>query len=105
MMSSVSIDQWRMRIGAFSGGGRFSTILSSVIKTKKGFKVQGAGQSVILLSMLLVFSNITQMLLLEAGVERNPGPVSGNAQGNIPSYNMVPIIFLPPQYLLIPYPG
>ena len=79
-MGSVSIQQWRSSIGSFMGGGIRSSRLTS--KVFHGLHVQGSANMVILAAMLLVYGNITQMLLVKSGVELNPGPITNKNTGN-----------------------
>ena len=71
--SSIDISQYRSRIGTFSrkkipgkayfGTGSFGTLRTSILK-----------ESFIMLSYLLVLSNVAQKLMIISGVELNPGP-------------------------------
>ena len=71
--NSIDISQYRSRIGTFSrkkfpgkaylGARIFGTLRTSTLK-----------ECFIVLSYLLVMSNVTQKLLIISGVELNPGP-------------------------------
>ena len=71
--NSIDISQYRSRIGTFSrkkisgkayfGTGNFGTLMTNSLK-----------ECFIMLSYLLVLSNVTQKLLIISGVELNPGP-------------------------------
>jgi hypothetical protein len=79
-MGSVTIEQWRSSIGSFIGGGIRASRLRS--KDVHGLHVKGSASRIILAAMLLVYGNITQMLLVKAGVEINPGPITNKNTGN-----------------------
>jgi hypothetical protein len=79
-MGSVTIQQWRGSIGSFSGGGIRKSPLTS--KGCHGLRIQGSANMIVIAAMLLVYSNITQTLLVRSGVERNPGPIS-SITGNL----------------------
>ena len=72
--NSIDISQWRSRIGTFSGNkcvcnsGKASAPLANRLKPNDLI------ETLILLSYLLVLSNVTQKLLIMSGVELNPGP-------------------------------
>ena len=70
--NSIDISQYRSRIGTFSG----KRLTSNKIKSPLGreLKSNGVMESFIILSYLLVLSNVTQKLLIISGVELNPGP-------------------------------
>ena len=74
-MGSISIDQWRGRIGAFAGGFNASETKASKTSKLRSFSIIGIALST--LPMLLVYAVIVQSLLLQAGVEKNPGPNQG----------------------------
>ena len=79
-MGSVSIQQWRSSIGLFMRVGiRKSRLTSKVVH---GLHIQGSANMVIIAAMLLVYGNITQMLLVKSGVELNPGPITNKNTGN-----------------------
>ena len=72
--NSIDICQYRSRIGTFAGK-------ASTCKTRKAsigsrLKANTAIGSFIMMSYLLVLSNVTQTLLIISGVELNPGPFS-----------------------------
>ena len=71
-MTSITIDQWRCRIGAFSGNN-VSTNPIALIETKR-IELKKHGHVLLILSMVLVYANILQILLVKAGIEPNPGP-------------------------------
>ena len=79
-MGSVTIEQWRGRIGSFSGG-----LVSFKLKrsnNSRSFNFSITGQVLGILSTLLVYSTINLSLLLQSGVERNPGPFQGKIHFN-----------------------
>ena len=80
-MGSISIEQWRSRIGAFGGSTAAHRSYSIERATTGSLTVHGQGHFILIMAMLLVYANITQMLLVQAGVERNPGPTNGDKQG------------------------
>ena len=80
-MGSVSIDQWRSSIGSFMGGSIRASGLRS--KVTHGLRIQGSANRIVIAAMLLVYGNITQMLLVKAGVELNPGPITNKNTGNL----------------------
>ena len=51
-------------------------------KVFHGLHVQGSGNMLIIAAMLLVYANITQILLVKSGVELNPGPINNKNTGN-----------------------
>ena len=72
--SSIDISQYRSRIGTFSRHKSTSnTVKASLGKTVKTNNIM---QSFVMLSYLLVLSNVTQTLLIISGVESNPGPAT-----------------------------
>ena len=79
-MGSVSIQQWRSSIGSFMGGGIRKSRLTS--KVSNGLRIQGSANMIVLAAMLLVYGNITRMLLIKSGVELNPGPITSTTTGN-----------------------
>ena len=79
-MGSVSIQQWRSLIGSFVGGGKSASRLT--IKVPHGLHLQGSANIIIVAAMLLVYGNITQLLLVKSGVELNPGPITNKNTGN-----------------------
>ena len=74
----MSIVQWRCRIGAFAGG--IASYKLPNIKSGSRFRLQNKLQRILILAMVLVYANITQSLLVNAGVELNPGPKNGGKQ-------------------------
>ena len=70
--NSIDISQYRSRIGTFTGknfsGNANKASLRNVVKANTEM------ETFILLSYLLVLSNVTQKLLIISGVELNPGP-------------------------------
>ena len=70
--NSIDISQYRSRIGSFSG----HKLTCNMGKTSSGkmVKTNNLIESFIMLSYLLVLSNVTQKLLVISGVELNPGP-------------------------------
>ena len=71
--NSIDINQYRSRIGTFSGGKKMtcSTANASSGNRVKAYTVM---ECFIMLSYLLVLANVTQTLLIISGVELNPGP-------------------------------
>ena len=76
--NSVDISQYRSRIGTFVG--KKIACGSSKASIGNGLKSNTIMNSFLMLSYLLVLSNITQNLLIISGVELNPGP--GPEAGN-----------------------
>ena len=76
--NSIDISQYRSRIGTFVGkkmaGGSSKGSIGSRLKPNTIIN------SFLMLSYLLVVSNVTQILLIISGVELNPGP--GPEAGN-----------------------
>ena len=72
--NSIDISQYRSRIGTFSGKKLTCNIGKATLENK--LKTQSLMESFIILSYLLVLSNVTQKLLIISGVELNPGPFS-----------------------------
>ena len=73
--TSIDINQYRSTIGTFGGknmlrGKCNSRTASCETKSEKNTLME----SFIILSYLLVLSNVTQHLLIISGVELNPGP-------------------------------
>ena len=70
--NSIDISQYRSRIGTFVGkkmaGGSSKASIGSRLK------LNNIMNSFLMLSYLLVLSNVTQILLIISGVELNPGP-------------------------------
>ena len=70
--NSIDISQYRSRIGTFVGkkmaGGSSKASIGSRLK------LNTIMNSFLMLSYLLVLSNVTQILLIISGVELNPGP-------------------------------
>ena len=70
------ISQYRSRIGTFSGKliichkGSLSSSFGNGLKTKNLL------ETFIMLSHLLILSNVTHTILIMSGVETNPGPSS-----------------------------
>ena len=73
--SSIDISQYRSRIGTFSRK-KFACNIGKSSAKKDKLKTSGLMESLIILSYLLVLSNVTQKLLIMSGVELNPGPFS-----------------------------
>ena len=71
--SSIDISQYRSRIGTFSRKNLSCNIGKS---SSAKLKTSTLMESLIILSYLLVLSNVTQKLLIMSGVELNPGPRS-----------------------------
>ena len=75
--ASIYISQYRSSIGTFAGKkllyGRSNTNPASL---GNKLKTNTLIDSFIMLSYLLVLSNVTQHLLVISGVELNPGPYS-----------------------------
>ena len=73
--SSIDISQYRSRIGSFAGK-KISNRKSSSRAASWGniLLTSTLMESFMILSSLLVLSNVTEMLLIIAGVELNPGP-------------------------------
>ena len=75
-MASGGITEWRCRIGTFAG----YNICSRMRRNKLGNNsVNNPGQRILLLAMLLVYADISNILLVKEGVEQNPGPNKGNS--------------------------
>ena len=72
--NSIDISQYRSRIGTFSGK-RLICHMSKVSVVNK-LMTNTVMESFIILSYLLVLSNVTQILLIISGLELNPGPYS-----------------------------
>ena len=70
--NSIDISQYRSRIGTFSSHKSTCNIVKE--SSGKGVKTNNLMESFIMLSYLLVLSNVTQKLLIISGVELNPGP-------------------------------
>ena len=70
--NSIEISQYRSRIGTFTG----KRLACKSLKSSLGcdLKSNNAMECFIMLSYLLVLSNVTQKLLIISGVELNPGP-------------------------------
>ena len=74
---STTIDQWRSAIGQFDGG-----LPTTARKSGLGFPTEGNSSLYdFITALLLIYSNITAILLLRAGIEANPGPVDKNVSG------------------------
>ena len=74
---STTIDQWRSAIGQFGGG-----FPSTARKSGLEFSTEGSSSIyVFITALLLIYSNITAILLLRAGIEANPGPLHQNVSG------------------------
>ena len=74
---STTIEQWRLAVGSF-GGGTFSSIKRIV----QGLTTsRNSSNWVAVIAMILVYSNITSILLLRAGIETNPGPIHQSQSG------------------------
>ena len=69
--NSIDISQYRSRIGTFAGN-------KSTCRTSKAsmntLKTNTILESFVILSYLLILSNVTQNLLIISGLELNPGP-------------------------------
>ena len=76
-MGSISIEQWRCRIGAEGGKtvGRILVKQMNVLHRCRSVKL------VLLMAMLLVYADITHTLLIISGIEVNPGPNSTENSG------------------------
>ena len=72
--NSIDISQYRSRIGTFAG--KKSTCNKSQVSSGNKLKTNTLMESFIILSYLLVLSNVTQKLLIISGVELNPGPLT-----------------------------
>ena len=72
--TSIDISQYRSRIGTFAG--KKSTCNTSQVSSGNKLKTNTVIESFIILSYLLVLSNVTQKLLIISGVELNPGPLT-----------------------------
>ena len=72
--NSIDISQYRSRIGTFST--KKLMCKTGKLSIRNNLKSNGLTESLIILSYLLVLSNITQKLLIMSGVELNPGPFS-----------------------------
>ena len=70
--NSIDISQYRSRIGTFSRKKLTCTIGKATLGNKLTTKT--LMESFMILSYLLVMSNVTQKLLIMSGVELNPGP-------------------------------
>ena len=72
--NSIDISQYRSRIGTFAG----KKIKCSTRRASCGVGLTASNvmDSFIMLSCLLVLSDIAQQLLIISGVELNPGPNS-----------------------------
>ena len=68
---SIDISQYRSRIGTFAG--QKSPCINKA-SFKNELKTNTVLESFIILSYLLVMSNVTQKLLIISGLELNPGP-------------------------------
>ena len=72
--NSIDISQYRSRIGTFSRKKVACSKGQASLGNK--LKTNGLMESFIVMSYLLVLSNVTQKLLIMSGVEINPGPFS-----------------------------
>ena len=70
--NSIDISQYRSKIGTFAGSKTFCN--SSKVSMENKLQTRTVMECLIILSYLLVLSNITQQLLIMSGVELNPGP-------------------------------
>ena len=70
--NSIDIGQYRSRIGTFTG--RKSSCNTSIVSSGRKLTTSTVLESFIILSYLLVLSNVTQTLLIVSGLELNPGP-------------------------------
>ena len=74
---TTTIDQWRSVIGSF---GRFRS--SHAGKVVDGMSALESPSLILMtVALLLVYSNIMEILLLRAGIEANPGPNNHNQSG------------------------
>ena len=70
--NSIDISQYRGRIGTFTS--KKLNHNTRKVGLTNSLKSSNKTESFIILSYLLVMSNITQNLLIMSGVELNPGP-------------------------------
>ena len=74
---STTLQQWRSAIGLFGGGnGPNKESLSLSSSSQQHYLIY-----FVIISMILVYSNIMAMLLLIAGIESNPGPIHNDQLG------------------------
>ena len=73
----TSIDQWRAAIGSF--GRIFSSHGEKVAETFS--TPENPSHIFMTFALLLVYSNISAILLLRAGIETNPGPTNHSQSG------------------------
>ena len=71
--NSIDISQYRSRIGTFPGKKQCNSRTSP---SRNNLRTNTLMESFIMLSYLLVLSNVTKHLLVISGVELNPGPYS-----------------------------
>ena len=70
--NSIDISQYRSRIGTFAV--KKMSFNTRQVSMGCQVKINNVMESLMVLSYLLVLSNITQILLMISGVELNPGP-------------------------------
>ena len=70
--NSIDISQYRSRIGTFAGRKSSCNTIKACFGNSLNTKI--SMESFMILSCLLVLSNVTQTLLIISGVELNPGP-------------------------------
>ena len=72
--NSIDISQYRSRIGIFTGRkltcSKINVSLANKLKTNTGM------ETFIVMSFLLILSNVIHILLIISGLELNPGPFS-----------------------------
>ena len=73
--NSIDISQYRSRIGTFSTK-KLTCKIGKPSLRRQPLETHTLMESFIILSYLLVLSNVTQKLLIISGVELNPGPFS-----------------------------
>ena len=77
--NSIDISQYRSRIGTFTGknfsGKTNKASMRNVVKTNTVM------ETFMILTYLLVLSNVTQKLLIISGIELNPGPFQLGNEG------------------------
>ena len=84
--NSIDITQYRSRIGIFAGKKITCRIRKSPLVNK--MKTDTIMESFIILSYLLVLSNVTQKLLIISGLELNPGPEESDFKDPRPTYKL-----------------
>ena len=73
----TSIEQWRSAIGSF---GRFFSLHGRKV-VERFSSPENPSLTLMTVALLLVYSNISAILLLRAGIEANPGPNNHNQSG------------------------